>query len=320
MSQISEAAVRVGGLPQITQYVTSDDANRLRDIGEKNSILDQQLQTFQRNWKEKYKQDFTLKDQQLALNDRSIQITPGITASGQAAQPIEGQGTASTTPPANPNEPVVAPSPNAPLNPEQDNRQKNATAAGAANPNPTAVNSPNPNPNATAAGETSPNATAANSTVQNPNPTAGVNNNAVNVPPPPAAPAPGEAIPAAGRVNPTPPSSDPKVATLTIPASHNLPAASVVLTREPVTAQAGAAPTEMWKVNLPDSVDTRQFQQSLARHLRELNNNQASWPANANEAQNMVAHTVALALSEPGLAPKAVNNNKVPTTQPAPKQ
>ena len=95
-----------------------------------------------------------------------------------------------------------------------------------------------------------------------------------------------------------------------IPASHNLPEASAILTREPTAS----ATTETWKLDIPNSTDSRQIQQNLSRQLRSLNEARGTWPANANEAYNMATHAVVLAISQPGQYPpetrqRNLNNN-----------
>jgi hypothetical protein len=375
ISQVTEAVVRPGSMGQLSQFVAGEDANRLRDLSQKNSILDVQIQRFQENWKQKYKQDFAVKDQQLVLNDRSVRIIPGAVAisgnaggnatagaegaSGTAAAGASGSGAATgtgatgtgatgtasagtgatagdnagagatgtagaTSGNQNPTAPGV-PSAN-PTAADSVNPGPNPTAPGVASANPTAADTVNPRANPTAPETASPNPTAANAAVPNPNPTAPNTGSPNIVPPAEATPASarqgagtGAGVGTAGATGTgasavtgtgTPAgtgtgAANNNVATVIIPASHNMPEASAILTREAganATGAAGAS-AETWKLDLPDSVDARQLQQNLARQLRSLNEAQTTWPAQANDAYNMVTHAVVLALSQPGQYP-----------------
>jgi hypothetical protein len=350
VSQVTEAALRPDGLGQIGQYLAGEDANRLRDLGEKNSILNQQVQNFQRNWRQKYNQDFAIKDQQLVLNDRSVQIVPGAIVSANQNASANNQGTARA------NENATAGSTGTTASgagaagatgaaasdstagttaARGTTGNLNPTAAGVTSANPTAANTTNGNANETAPAAANPNPTAANSQTPNANPTAAGNNaptgagTGINEATPASARQPAGAGASAGSTAAGSTSagaagtgatggaaSTGNVATLVIPASHNMPQASTVLTREAAPSATGAAgaSTEVWKLDLPDSADVRSIQQNLARQLRSLNEAQATWPAQANDAYNMVAHAVVLAMSEPGQYPaethqRPVNNN-----------
>lgn len=326
LSEVTEAVLKPDGIGQISQYIAGEDANRLRNIGEKNSILDSQIQKFQQNWKQKYNQDFAIKDQQLVLNDRNVQIVPGAIVSGGATggetAGATGSGTGGATGGATAGAPSNVNTGGTAIGSAGSSNQntasaQNATAPGAASPNTTAANASSSSPNATAATAVNPNPTAANSQTPNPNPTAAPNN-APNV----------EATPASARqagsnatannttVAGTITGGNNNVATVIIPASHNMPEASIVVTREAAANPTGAtsATAETWKLDVPNSTDTRQIQQNLARQLRALNEAKGTWPASATEATNMVTHAVVLALSQPGQYPtetrtRPLNNN-----------
>jgi hypothetical protein len=320
ISELTEAALQPNTLSQVSQYVTTEDANRLRDIGRDNSVLDQQLQTFQRNWKQKYNQDFAIRGQQLVLGDRNVQIVSGVVAAGNANNNSNNTGTANNNNNTNDNQAITASASTPGANSVNGNRNVNATAAGNTSANPTAGNADITaqanNPNATAAGTASPNATAGNQS-----PAIATGNLGANA---------GANTGAAATGNTGTPGAMNRVATVIIPASQNLPEATVIMARQSSNANANAniganAPTnenanaagagananamaETWKIDLPDSVDTRQIQQNLTHELRNLNEKQASWPANANEGYSMVAHAVLLALSQPGEYPRQNNN------------
>ncbi len=322
LSEVTEAVLKPDGIGQIAQYIAGEDANRLRNIGEKNSILDSQIQKFQENWKQKYKQDFAIKDQQLVLNDRNVQIVPGAIVSGGATEGATAGATGTATGGATAGAPSNVNTGGTAIGAAGSSNQntasaQNATAPGAASPNTTAANANSSSPNATAATAVNPNPTAANSQTPNPNPTAAPNN----------APT-GEATPASARqagsnatgnnatVAGTISGANNNVATVIIPASHNMPEASIVVTREAAANPTGAtgAAAETWKLDVPNSTDTRQIQQNLAHQLRSLNEAKGTWPASATDATNMVTHAVVLALSQPGQYPtdtrtQPLNNN-----------
>jgi len=76
-------------------------------------------------------------------------------------------------------------------------------------------------------------------------------------------------------------------AVVTIPASHGLPELKINMIHE--------AP-DMWKIDVPDSVDGPRLQQNLIAHLNACQQMQDKWPTDVNEAYRAVSHHVLMAI------------------------
>ena len=79
--------------------------------------------------------------------------------------------------------------------------------------------------------------------------------------------------------------------TVTIPASHGVPATTVTLVREGTD----------WRIDVPDSVDGQQLARNLERHLSMLHTDSQTWPQDQTEAYRLAAHHVMAALSGTGV-------------------
>jgi hypothetical protein len=76
------------------------------------------------------------------------------------------------------------------------------------------------------------------------------------------------------------------VAVVTVAASHDLPELKVPLIHEL---------PDMWKIDVPDSVDGKTFYTNMLTHLTMVDENKAQWPADVNDAYRMVTHHVLMA-------------------------
>jgi hypothetical protein len=72
--------------------------------------------------------------------------------------------------------------------------------------------------------------------------------------------------------------------------SHGLPAVPVSLVRE------GGE----WMINVPDNLTPERLRASLARHLAMVNQQRAQWPEDANQAKQVIAHHVMMAVMDVG--------------------
>jgi len=81
---------------------------------------------------------------------------------------------------------------------------------------------------------------------------------------------------------------DRNIATVTIPASHDMPELKVPLIQE--------APLGKWKINVPDSVDGPKLKANLQKHLSMVADMKDKWPADVNEAYRAVSHHILMAV------------------------
>ena len=77
------------------------------------------------------------------------------------------------------------------------------------------------------------------------------------------------------------------VAYVTVAASHAMPELKVPLIHEL---------PDMWKIDVPDSVDGSKLYDNLLTHLTMANEHKDQWPADVNDAYRMVAHHVLMAV------------------------
>lgn len=82
------------------------------------------------------------------------------------------------------------------------------------------------------------------------------------------------------------------VATVIVQPSHGMPQATVFMIHEL---------PDSWKVDLADSYSAQQLRDNLANCLTKLNENQAQWPTDVNEAYRKVTHKVLLVVSTPDM-------------------
>jgi hypothetical protein len=75
-------------------------------------------------------------------------------------------------------------------------------------------------------------------------------------------------------------------AVLQVPASHGLPAVNVSMIRE-LTG---------WKIDIPNNRSVQNVYDDLLKHLTMIGDNQASWPADKDDAKAMIAHHVLMGL------------------------
>lgn len=73
------------------------------------------------------------------------------------------------------------------------------------------------------------------------------------------------------------------VAYVTVAASHNLPELKVPLIHEL---------PDMWKIDVPDSVDGKKLYDNMLNHLTMVNEHKDHWPADVNDAYRMVTHHI----------------------------
>ena len=76
------------------------------------------------------------------------------------------------------------------------------------------------------------------------------------------------------------------VAVARIPAGHGMPEVTASLIHEL---------PDIWRFDIPDTVDGRKLHDNLAKHLNALGDG-SNWPADVNDAYRMVAHHVLLAI------------------------
>jgi hypothetical protein len=77
------------------------------------------------------------------------------------------------------------------------------------------------------------------------------------------------------------------VAVVTVAASHGAPELKVPLIHEL---------PDMWKIDVPDSVDGKTFYTSVFKHLTMVDEDKANWPADVNDAYRMVTHHVLMGI------------------------
>ena len=80
----------------------------------------------------------------------------------------------------------------------------------------------------------------------------------------------------------------PHTKTMTVPASHGLPAVTLSMVKQ----------GSDWKLNVPDTLTPERLQQNLTRELSRCNDMKAQWPQDANQAQKALAHHVLLAIMD----------------------
>jgi len=81
-------------------------------------------------------------------------------------------------------------------------------------------------------------------------------------------------------------------AVIIIPASHGQQEARVGLIQE----------GGQWKIDVPDSIDAQQLSQNLQTQLQQAVQEKDQWPADANQAQQAIAHRVLIVLAQPASA------------------
>ena len=100
----------------------------------------------------------------------------------------------------------------------------------------------------------------------------------------PAAPAPDRDKVAGGDTNRDPGRN---VATVMIKESHGLPAVNLAMIHEM---------PDSWRLDLPDTVNAAQLRGNLENALTKLNEKQAEWPGDVNEAYRHATHCIVLAV------------------------
>lgn len=84
-----------------------------------------------------------------------------------------------------------------------------------------------------------------------------------------------------------------KGATVTLPASHGMPELKI-----PVINQGYGV--DAWRIDVPVSVDAQKLKSNLQQALQQLQQQQAQWPPDKNQANLMVVHAVMAALMDQG--------------------
>jgi len=92
-----------------------------------------------------------------------------------------------------------------------------------------------------------------------------------------------------------------KVAKVTIPASHGMPAVYVPMIREFPDA---------WKIDVPDTVDARKLYDNLLNHLTMLDEHKDMWPTDVNDAYRAVSHHVMMAILDTQMTDMKPDMNK----------
>jgi len=77
------------------------------------------------------------------------------------------------------------------------------------------------------------------------------------------------------------------IATVSVKASHGMPALTVPLIHEG---------PDNWRIDAPDSLDADKLKQNVVEHLRAAHAMKDQWPADVNEAYASVAHHVLMAI------------------------
>jgi hypothetical protein len=91
-----------------------------------------------------------------------------------------------------------------------------------------------------------------------------------------------------------------------IPASHGMPAINVPMIHEL---------PDSWRIDIPDNLDAAKLQANLQKHLQMALDDQAKWPADANEAYLSVAHHILLGVFEG--TPNVMQGSGTDAAQPA---
>jgi hypothetical protein len=77
-----------------------------------------------------------------------------------------------------------------------------------------------------------------------------------------------------------------ELALATYPASHGLPGVTASLVGE----------AQGWRIDIPNTITAARLHENLVKRLDAIQQNQAKWPANENDASAMVVHQIILAL------------------------
>lgn len=81
-----------------------------------------------------------------------------------------------------------------------------------------------------------------------------------------------------------------KNVTVVIPAEQNLPAVTLHLVNEGMVMND-------WRVDVPDSVDAQTIKANLSQHLTQLDQQKQDWPDDPNQARQLVAHHILMAVA-----------------------
>lgn len=93
------------------------------------------------------------------------------------------------------------------------------------------------------------------------------------------------------------------VATVVIKESHGLPSGNVLLIHEM---------PDSWRIDVPDTVTAEQLRGNIENALTKLNEKQAQWPADVNEAYRHATHCLVLAVQ--GQDPSRMKDDMPKTT------
>jgi hypothetical protein len=77
------------------------------------------------------------------------------------------------------------------------------------------------------------------------------------------------------------------IATVSVAASHGLPALNVPMVHEF---------PDSWKIDVPDTYSAEALHDNLVKQLKAIDNDKAQWPADANEAYRSVTHRILAAV------------------------
>jgi hypothetical protein len=291
LSSTVEGALSKDGGNNLSRHLTRDDQRRIGDLAQDNQQLQEQIDTFARNWREKYDEDFSIRDQEMAFS--SIRFEPGdMTDRARTAGERE--------------EPTGA---DRMGEPRSDRGPDGNSPAVGANPRQAGDRGIPPESNA----QHRPGDVAENVTGER---DAGITDNRTEGPAVGANPrqAGDRGVPPESNAQHRPGdvadeltrdadrrrtddgdagmAGDRAVATdqmtIVVPASHGMPEVRALAVREGAT----------WKLDLPDTVDGQRLQANLTRHIQMINNDKANWPADKNDAYMLVSHHVLAALTD----------------------
>lgn len=296
LAQASKAALGPNSLKNVSDLLVSNDKERIQSGSADTAKLDSTAEQLRNAWKEKYGSDFTIANPETAL-DYSKDAPAGQTELGATPRPmnatggVENRGGARSDPAQFTDRTFRRTEPGAKATKTETDMTASADAnktAGEVRVNGEAgeVKIDTNGARVDATGREAKGPAAEGQVKISETPRSDVARNDANM---------DAAQPAGARVEAN--STEMKVTntdakaqrtTYWIPASHGLPAAFVTLTSE----------GDAWKVNLNDSVDANRLTANLNEQLSAILSKKDQWPSDAAEAQRIVAHHIAFALSD----------------------
>jgi len=277
LATATEAAVTKGGFDDLVERFVDHDRDRLSKFAnQKFDDLDGRIAQLQKDWKEKYGQDFKFEHSANdVLNEQFAKITqgeiPGEGHARTAGEKIEGaaEKTKDAVTPGHGAETHAGPNGGTVYEPKDKNANSNNNNNATGSNQGTNAQGPGGQADLEKAGATQKDA----------------NSNKI----------------AGGDTNREPGRN---VAAVVIPASHGMPEVAVPMIHEF---------PDKWKIDAPDDVDGQKLHDSLLKHLTMFDQDKANWPGDVNEAYRMATHHVLAAIFEgQSGAPKAAGDTQQP--------